>query len=153
MTRSGKTLEHRARQKGERGVGTRRCVSRAKGEAQTTGRGRDPGSRGQAAHLSLRSLLHGARRASSGAQRNRPQRVRVSDVPCRVSSVCSRVEVSGGPKNRGLVIIILRVSRGRRIGGDLESFGKVVASGLCMHTRRVLTGLGQVQQRGPPARV
>lgn len=94
-----------------------------------------------------------ARKASSGAQRNRPQRLRVSDVSCRVSSVCSRVQVSGGPKNRGLVIIILRVSRGRRIGGDLESFGKVVASGLCTHTRRVLTGLGQVQQRGPPARV
>lgn len=76
-----------------------------------------------------------ARRASSGAQRNRPQRLWVSDVLCRVSSVCSPVRVSGGPKNRELVIIILRVSRGRRIGSDLESFGKVVASGLCACTR------------------
>lgn len=95
-----------------------------------------------------------ARRASSGAQRNRPQLLRVSDVLCRVSSVCSRGRVRGCPKNKGLAIIILRVSSGRRIGGDSESFGKLWRPGsVPAHAVSAYTGLGQVQRRRPPARV
>lgn len=122
MTGSGKTLEQ----------GARRWGSRAKGEAQRTGTGtgtgRDPGSLGQAAHLSLRYLLHRAQ-GKLRCPEEPTTLLRVSDVLCRVSSVCNRGRVSGSPKNKGLAIIILRVLSGRRIGGDLESFGEVVTSG------------------------
>lgn len=95
-----------------------------------------------------------ARRASSGAQRNRPPQLWVSDVSCRVSSIGSRGRASGGPKNRGLVIIILRVSSGRRIGGNLESFREVMVPGRCACTRgECLHWPGQVQLRKQPARV
>lgn len=137
----GRTLEHGARQKGELRVGTRKWVSRAKGETQRPGTetGRDPGPRGQAVYVSLRSLLQGELRCPA-----EPATTAATGVwcPCKVSGVCTRGRVSGGPEHRGLVIYILSLQweENRSLSEKLCGPGSVQA-----HAVSVYTGLGLVQ--------